>query len=103
MPAQAGELLGGEEVRSDPVEALLLAEVLGDGVKGLGGAIAGPVGDGVSGLFKPKKPGKHAAGGPRAVDSSCAGWPVPSNVGQSGGTSILDGGSRNCSPCRRRQ
>ena len=36
-------------------------------VKGAGGAIAGAagaVGDGVSGLFKPKKRGKHAAGGP---------------------------------------
>lgn len=35
-------------------------------VKGAGGAIAGAagaVGDGVSGLFKPKKRGKHAAGG----------------------------------------
>lgn len=35
-------------------------------VKGVGGAIAGAagaVGDGVSGLFKPKKHGKHAAGG----------------------------------------
>ena len=37
-------------------------------VKGVGGAIAGAagaVGDGVSGLFKPKKRGKHAAGGPQ--------------------------------------
>jgi hypothetical protein len=37
-------------------------------VKGAGGAIAGAadaVGDGVSGLFKPKKRGKHAAGGPQ--------------------------------------
>jgi hypothetical protein len=37
-------------------------------VKGAGGAIAGAagaVGDGVSGLFKPKKRGKHAAGEPR--------------------------------------
>ncbi len=37
-------------------------------VKGVGGAIAGAagaVGDGVSGLFKPKKHGKHAAGGPQ--------------------------------------
>jgi hypothetical protein len=37
-------------------------------VKGVGGAIAGSagaVGDGVSGLFKPKKHGKHAAGGPK--------------------------------------
>jgi hypothetical protein len=36
-------------------------------VKGVGGAIAGAagaVGDGVSGLFKPKKRGKHAVGGP---------------------------------------
>lgn len=35
-------------------------------VKGVGGAIAGAagaVGDGVSGLFKPKKRGRHAAGG----------------------------------------
>jgi hypothetical protein len=37
-------------------------------VKGVGGAIAGAagaVGDGVSGLFKPKKRGKHAPGGPQ--------------------------------------
>ena len=37
-------------------------------VKGVSGAIAGAagtVGDGVSGLFKPKKRGKHAAGGPQ--------------------------------------
>jgi hypothetical protein len=37
-------------------------------VKGVGGAIAGvagAVGDGVSGLFKPKKRGKHAAGEPQ--------------------------------------
>jgi hypothetical protein len=37
-------------------------------VKGVGGAIAGAagaVGDGVSGLFKPKKHGKHAARGPQ--------------------------------------
>jgi hypothetical protein len=37
-------------------------------VKGVGGAIAGSagaVGDGVSGLFKPKKRGKHAASGPQ--------------------------------------
>lgn len=37
-------------------------------VKGAGGAIAGAagaVGDGVSGLFKPKKRRKHAAGGPQ--------------------------------------
>jgi len=37
-------------------------------VKGAGGAIAGTagaVGDGVSGLFKQKKRGKHAAGGPQ--------------------------------------
>ena len=37
-------------------------------VKGVGGAIAGAagaVGDGVSGLFKPKKRGKRAAGGPQ--------------------------------------
>ena len=37
-------------------------------VKGAGGAIAGAagaVGGGVSGLFKPKKRGKHAAGGPQ--------------------------------------
>jgi hypothetical protein len=37
-------------------------------VKGVGGAIAGAagaVGDGVSGLFKPKKRGKHATGGPQ--------------------------------------
>jgi hypothetical protein len=37
-------------------------------VKGVGGALAGAagaVGDGVSGLFKPKKHGKHAAGGPQ--------------------------------------
>jgi len=37
-------------------------------VKGVGGAIAGAagaVGDGVSGLFKPKKHGRHAAGGPQ--------------------------------------
>src|SRR3984957_18607629 len=37
-------------------------------MKGVGGAIAGAagaVGDGVSGLFKPKKRGKHAAGGPQ--------------------------------------
>jgi hypothetical protein len=37
-------------------------------VKGVGGAIAGAagaVGDGVSGLFKPKKRGRHAAGGPQ--------------------------------------
>lgn len=37
-------------------------------VKGVGGTIAGAagaVGDGVSGLFKPKKRGKHAAGGPQ--------------------------------------
>jgi hypothetical protein len=37
-------------------------------VKGVGGAIAGAagaVGDGVSGLFRPKKRGKHAAGGPQ--------------------------------------
>jgi hypothetical protein len=37
-------------------------------VKGVSGAIAGTagtVGDGVSGLFKPKKRGKHAAGGPQ--------------------------------------
>jgi hypothetical protein len=37
-------------------------------VKGVGGAIAGAagaVGGGVSGLFKPKKRGKHAAGGPQ--------------------------------------
>ena len=37
-------------------------------VKGVGGAIAGAagaVGDGVSGLFKPKKRGKHAVGGPQ--------------------------------------
>jgi hypothetical protein len=37
-------------------------------VKGVGGAIAGAagaVGDGVSGLFKAKKRGKHAAGGPQ--------------------------------------
>jgi hypothetical protein len=36
-------------------------------VKGVGGAIAGAagaVGDGISGLFKPKKRGKHAVGGP---------------------------------------
>ncbi|HEY1622627.1 MAG TPA: hypothetical protein VGG16_02420 [Streptosporangiaceae bacterium] len=36
-------------------------------VKGVGGAIAGvagSVGDGVSGLFKPKRRGKHVAGGP---------------------------------------
>ena len=37
-------------------------------VKGVGGSIAGAagaVGDGVSGLFKPKKRGKHTAGGPQ--------------------------------------
>jgi hypothetical protein len=37
-------------------------------VKGIGGVIAGvagSVGDGVSGLFKPKQRGKHAAGGPQ--------------------------------------
>ena len=37
-------------------------------VKGVSGAIAGAagtVGDGVSGLFKPNKRGKHAAGGPQ--------------------------------------
>jgi hypothetical protein len=37
-------------------------------VKGVGGAIAGTasaIGGGVSGLFKPKKRGKHAAGGPQ--------------------------------------
>jgi hypothetical protein len=37
-------------------------------VKGVSGAIAGAagaVGNGVSGLFKPKKRGKHAAGGPQ--------------------------------------
>lgn len=37
-------------------------------VKGVGGAIAGAadaVGDGVSGLLKPRKRGKHAAGGPQ--------------------------------------
>jgi hypothetical protein len=37
-------------------------------VKGAGGAIAGAagaVGDGVSGLLKPKKRGKHAVGGPQ--------------------------------------
>jgi len=37
-------------------------------VKGAGGAIAGAagaVGGGVSGLFKPKIRGKHAAGGPQ--------------------------------------
>jgi len=37
-------------------------------VKGVGGAIAGAagaVGDGVSGLFKPHKRGRHAAGGPQ--------------------------------------
>jgi hypothetical protein len=37
-------------------------------VKGVGGAIAGAagaVGGGVSGLFKPKKRGKHATGGPQ--------------------------------------
>ena len=37
-------------------------------VKGVGGAIAGAagaVGDGVSGLFKPKKRGKHVVGGPQ--------------------------------------
>ncbi|MGH3190442.1 MAG: hypothetical protein ACREOE_01880 [Gemmatimonadales bacterium] len=37
-------------------------------VKGIGGTIAGAagaVGDGVSGLFKPKKRGTHAAGGPQ--------------------------------------
>jgi uncharacterized protein (DUF697 family) len=37
-------------------------------VKGVGGAIAGAagtVGDGVSGLFKPRKRGKHSAGGPQ--------------------------------------
>ena len=37
-------------------------------VKGAGGAIAGAagaVGDGVSGLFKPKKRGRHAAAGPQ--------------------------------------
>jgi hypothetical protein len=36
-------------------------------VKGVGGAIAraaGTVGEGASGLFKPKKRGKHAGGGP---------------------------------------
>jgi hypothetical protein len=42
-------------------------------VKGVGGAIAGAagaVGDGVSGLFKPKKRSKHAAGGPqRALEA----------------------------------
>jgi hypothetical protein len=37
-------------------------------VKGAGGAIAGAagaVGNGVSGLLRPKKRGKHAAGGPQ--------------------------------------
>ena len=52
--------LDGDGVPDDP-QALTA-------VKGVGGAIAGAagaVGDGVSGLFKPKKRGKHAAGGPR--------------------------------------
>ena len=45
-------------------------------VKGVGGAIAGAVGDGVSGLFKPKKHGKHAAGGPQREFEAGAGEDV---------------------------
>ena len=48
-------------------------------VKGVGGAIAGAagaVGDGVSGLFKPKKRGKHAAGGPQREFEAGAGEDV---------------------------
>ena len=48
-------------------------------VKGVGGAIAGAagaVGDGVSGLFKPKKHGKHAAGGPQRELEAGAGEDV---------------------------
>lgn len=50
--------LDGDRLRDEP-QALTA-------VKGVGGAIAGAagtVGDGVSGLFKPKKHGKHTAGG----------------------------------------
>ena len=50
--------LDGDGLRDEP-QALTA-------VKGVGGAIAGAagtVGDGVSGLFKPKKHGKHTAGG----------------------------------------
>jgi hypothetical protein len=52
--------LDGDGVPDDP-QALTA-------VKGVGGAIAGAagaVGDGVSGFFKPKKHGKHTAGGPQ--------------------------------------
>ena len=48
-------------------------------VKGVSGAIAGTagtVGDGVSGLFKPKKRGKHAAGGPQRELEAGAGEDV---------------------------
>lgn len=48
-------------------------------VKGVGGAIAGAagaVGDGVFGLFKPKKRGKHAAGGPQSELEAAAGEDV---------------------------
>jgi hypothetical protein len=58
---------------ASPVELVGHAAFVGESqaltaVKGVGGAIAGAagaVGDGVSGLFKPKKRGRHAAGGPQ--------------------------------------
>jgi len=48
-------------------------------VKGAGGVIAGAagaVGDGVSGLFKPKKHGKHAVRGPQREPEAGTGQDV---------------------------
>jgi hypothetical protein len=50
--------LDGDGVPDEP-QALTAVKGVGDAIAGAAGA----VGDGVSGLFKPKKRGKHAAGG----------------------------------------